>query len=50
VNIDDMPIGGGTKFQLSEFPDEGAPPPKPPVRKAPVKKKKEEPVKEPESN
>jgi hypothetical protein len=33
--------GGGKKFNWSEFPDEGAPPPKPPVRKPALNKKKE---------
>jgi hypothetical protein len=41
ASIDDIPIGGGKKFNWSEFPDEGAPPPKPPVRKPALNKKKE---------
>lgn len=39
-SIDDIPIGGGSKFKWSEFPDDGAPPVKPPARKPMPKKKK----------
>jgi hypothetical protein len=46
ASIDDIPIGGGKKFNWSEFPEDGAPPPKPPVRKPAPKKKKEDSQKE----
>jgi hypothetical protein len=39
--FDDKPVGK-SGFSIPEFPDEGAPPPtKAPVKRAPIKKKKE---------